>query len=270
MSAWQYNLAGDFGRTVSQRWADAAGREPDLLCDLLRSAGAVAVRAMLSTYFRFRVEGRERLPADGSSFVMVANHASHLDALCLLAALPMGDLGRAHPAAAADYFFASPVAGALSGVFLNAMPFARKGAAVRRSLTACREMLAAPGGNILIVFPEGTRSTDGAIGRFKGGVGELVAGTRVPVVPCHLSGTGRAWPKGAWWPRPRRVTLTVGEAMTFEHLARGREASGIVAGRLESAVRTLGRIEMAAGRRPAIDREERFGRERTCYYECHI
>src|SRR5436190_4501361 len=125
MIAWQYNPAPDLNQTLAERWAGAA-REPDVLCYALRSAGAVALRTSLAFYHRFRVHGREHLPA-GGSYVIVANHASHLDALCLLSALPIRKLHNAFPAAAADYFFQNPAAGALSGVFMNALPFARKG-----------------------------------------------------------------------------------------------------------------------------------------------
>jgi 1-acyl-sn-glycerol-3-phosphate acyltransferase len=235
MNAWQYSPAADLNQTLAQRWA-TAGREPDVLCHALRSAGAVAIRTSLATYFRMRIHGREHLPARGS-FVLVANHASHLDALCLLSALPISRLHHAFPAAAADYFFQSPAAGALSGVFINALPFARKGH-VRQTLTACRKLLAADG-NVLILFPEGTRSTTGEIGTFKGGVGELVAGTDVPIVPCYLDGAHRAWPKGRWLPRPRKLTLTIGEPMTFAHLERGRQSSAQIAQETERAVRAL-------------------------------
>src|SRR5260221_8190218 len=120
MSAWQYSVAVDLDRTLAQRWAHAGG-EHDLLSYTLRSAGAVTMRTLLATYFRLRIDGREHLP-QRRSFVMVANHASHLDALCLLAALPLGKLHHAFPAAAADYFFQSPAAGALSGLFMNVPP----------------------------------------------------------------------------------------------------------------------------------------------------
>ena len=236
MNAWQYNVAPDLAQTLAHRWASTS-REPDVLCYALRAMGAVATRAWLATYFGLTIEGRENLPRR-RSFVMVANHASHLDALCLLSALPLAKLHHAHPAAAADYFFATPAAGALSGVFINAVPFSRKGQ-VRQSLNACRNLLAGEG-NVLILFPEGTRSTNGEIGRFKGGVGELVAGTDVAVVPCYLDGAHRAWPKGAWVPRPRKLTLTIGRAMTFGHLEhRRRGAAAQVAAELEGAVRGL-------------------------------
>src|SRR5258706_5994637 len=151
MSAWQYSIAADLNQTLAQRWA-SAGREPDVLCYGLRSAGAVAMRTLLATYFRLRIDGREHLPRNGS-FVLVANHASHLDALCLLSALPISKLHHAFSAAAADYFFQSPATGALSGLFMNALPFERK-TNIRRTLTACRNLLAADG-NVLVLFPEG-------------------------------------------------------------------------------------------------------------------
>src|SRR4051794_15805453 len=236
MNAWQYTVATDLQQTLAQRWA-SAGREPDVLCYGLRSAGAVAMRTMLATYFRLRIRGREHLPRDGSSFVMVANHASHLDALCLLSALPISGLHHAYPAAAADYFFQSSAVGAMSGLFMNALPFERNGR-VRQTLAACRNLLSEDG-NVLLLFPEGTRSTTGEMGRFKGGVGDLVAGTSVPVVPCYLDGAHRAWPKGAWIPRPRKLTLTIGQPMAFAHLQRCRQSASQIAAELEAAVRDL-------------------------------
>ena len=72
----------------------------------LRSAAHIALRTFLRTYNRFDVVGREHLPA-AESFVMVCNHSSHFDALCLLSSLPLRRVHRAFPAAAADYFFSS-------------------------------------------------------------------------------------------------------------------------------------------------------------------
>ena len=56
-----------------------------------------------------------------------------------------------------------------------------------------------------ILFPEGARSRDGKYLKFKSGIGMLVAGTDVPVVPCHLSGTLDALPAGCKVPRRRRI-----------------------------------------------------------------
>src|SRR5690242_8407075 len=72
----------------------------------LRFCVATILRVWLRAYHRFTVTGAENLPAEGP-FVLVANHASHLDTLCLLAALPLRRLSSAYAAAAADYFFVS-------------------------------------------------------------------------------------------------------------------------------------------------------------------
>lgn len=235
MTAWQYNPAPDLPRTLLQRLADFP-RQPDLFSCALRTAGAVTIRGWLATYFRFSVTGREHLPAS-RSFILVSNHASHLDTLCLLSSLPLSRLHRAHPAAAADYFFSSQTAGALSGLFINALPFDRK-RRIRQSLDHCRRVLDQPG-SVLILFPEGTRSTTGRIASFKPGIGELVAGTSIPVVPCYLDNAGAAWPKGSALPRPRRVTLSIGQPHSFNHLTHDRQSFDIVSRDLEQAVRRL-------------------------------
>ncbi len=214
-------------------------RKPDILVSAFRAAVALASRAILRVYHRFEIVGRENLPADDASFVLVANHASHLDGLCLLAALPLRRLNRAYPAAAKDYFFRSPSTTALAATLINALPFDRAGN-VRRSMRLCRELLRRRrDGNVLIVFPEGTRSTSGAVGPFRRGVGDLVAGTDVPVVPCYLGGAGRAWPKGAWLPRPRRVRLVIGRPRTYRDVEPCKASASAIGEDLRRAVLAL-------------------------------
>jgi len=60
------------------------------------------------------------------------------------------------------------------------------------------------------IFPEGTRSADGAVGPFKSGVEFLVRRTGAVVVPIGLDGAHRAFPRRAWLPRPRRITVRFG------------------------------------------------------------
>ena len=96
-------------------------------------------------------------------------------------------------------------------------------------------------GHVLILFPEGTRTPTGELGRFKSGIARLVAGTRIPVVPCRLDGGFRAYPKGALFPRPTRLTLRIGEPQRFAAVS--PEARGALAGvctALREAVAALG------------------------------
>ena len=201
-----------------------------------RALGSLLLRMWLRLYHRLRIVGRDNLPKSGS-FIMVSNHTSHLDALCLLAALPLRKLHRTFPAAAQDYFFVSLPRCAVSAVFLNAMPFARQ-VHVRQSLELCRGLLANEG-NILILFPEGTRSTTGVMSEFRPGIGSLLAGTRVPVVPCALQGAFRAWPKGTIIPRPFALRLVIGKPRVYERLAPGRESAELIAHDLKAAVQEL-------------------------------
>src|SRR5688572_14568130 len=97
---WRYDTAADLDQTLVQR-LQRFPREPDMLVYALRTVAALLIRAWLRVYHRLEVRGREHLPRAGS-FVLVANHASHLDALTLVTALPLRSIHRVFPAAAAD------------------------------------------------------------------------------------------------------------------------------------------------------------------------
>ena len=98
---------------------------------------------------------------------------------------------------------------------VNALPFDRE-VHVRQSLRLCRQLLANDTGNTLVLFPQGSRSTNGQLGAFKHGIGLLVAGTQIPVIPCFLSGTHPALPKNAAIPRPLKIRLNIGPAISFK------------------------------------------------------
>src|ERR1700733_11657663 len=83
-------------------------QEPSVLVRGVRSLAAVALRCWLRAYDRLTIDGRHHLPAD-RSFILVANHASHLDTLCLLSALPLRQLHQVFPVAARDYFCVNPL-----------------------------------------------------------------------------------------------------------------------------------------------------------------
>ncbi len=235
MQTWHYEPAEDLNQPPLARLRRFP-REPDMLVFAARSLAALALRGWLRLYHRLKVVGGYHLPASGS-FVMVANHASHLDALCLLASLPLVKLHRAYPAAARDYFFVSGARAVLAAVVANALPFDRR-AAPGHSLDVCKRLLAQPG-NVLIVFPEGTRSATGALADFKPGVGLLLAGNDIPVVPCYLDGAFAAWPRGAWLPRPRPIRLTIGAPRRYAHLPPGKASAIQVCAELHDAVSSL-------------------------------
>jgi len=230
----------DSARDVDQSLVDRLRRfprEPDMLVYGVRALIALIIRGWLRVYHRFEIIGHENLRTN-RSLVIVANHSSHLDTLCLLAALPLRKLHRAFPAAAADYFFQSVPRTFIAAVVTNALPFARR-VRVRRSLSLCSELLSDPG-NILIIFPEGTRSETGETREFKSGIGALVAGRDVTVLPCYLQGAFRAWPKGRHLPRPRKVRLVVGAPRSYSSRKTNKSDICTIAAELHRAVKELG------------------------------
>lgn len=235
MKRWVYDSMRDLDQAPTDRLCQFP-REPDMIVHGLRSFSALIIRGLLRIYNHFEIVGHENLRTN-RSLVIVANHCSHLDTLCLLAALPLPRLHRAFPAAASDYFFRSVPRLWAAEILVNAFPFARQ-ARVRQSLSLCRELLANPG-TILIIFPEGTRSTTGEVGEFKSGIGALVAGRDVAVAPCFVDGSFRAWPKGKRFPRPGKVRLVVGAPRNY--CDRGTDKNDIcaIATELRDAVNEL-------------------------------
>ena len=203
----------------------------------LQSVLALLIRISLRIYVRFEIIGQQNLRTN-RSLVIVANHCSHLDTVCLLAALPLHKLRCAFAAAASDYFFQSVPRTWVAALVCNAFPFQRHIRA-RNSLSLCAELLDEPG-TILIIFPEGTRSTTGEMRPFKSGIGALVAGRDLNVVPCHLRGSFRVWPKGTRLPRPGKVQLVVGEPRNYRIRGNSRSEMAAIARELEEAVIRLG------------------------------
>ena len=142
-----------------------------------------------------------------SGCVVVANHASHADTAALLAALPSA--ARPVFGAAADYWFEVPVRRFIATSLAGILP-------VRRSSDGgYAALLAAAGpalkaGRTVVLYPEGTRSTDGTIGEFRSGAIRLARDCGVPVVPVAVTGTADVLPKkGRYSPAPMRVHVGV-------------------------------------------------------------
>ncbi|EIV92198.1 lysophospholipid acyltransferase family protein [Frankia sp. QA3] len=136
--------------------------------------------------------------------IIVSNHTSHLDAPLLLCSLPGWVRSRTAVTAAADYFFGSVWRGASSALAFATVPIDRSGGAP----SSTPMDLLRDGWN-LVIFPEGTRSRDGARGRFRLGAAYLAINAGVPVVPVGVRGAFAAMPRGRSWPVPGRPQVTV-------------------------------------------------------------
>jgi 1-acyl-sn-glycerol-3-phosphate acyltransferase len=176
----------------------------------LRRMARVSTR--LSPLWTFEVRGAAPADIDSCAYVVVCNHESNADPF-LLSWLPW-DMRWV----AKQELFRIPLSGwalALSGD----IPLRRGDAgSVRAMMTECRRTLQA--GLSVMMFPEGTRSADGAMRAFKDGAFELAIEAGVPVLPLALTGTRACMPKGSPWFGDARAVVRVLDPISTNGMSR--------------------------------------------------
>ncbi|MGC1343179.1 MAG: AMP-binding protein, partial [Candidatus Binataceae bacterium] len=161
------------------------------------------------TWLRPEILGRGNVPAN-RNVVVVANHSSHLDfGLVGYALGAMGD--DLVVLAAKDYFFNTRTRRFLAANFTSLIAFDRERAQLESLDDALAELAA---GKSVLMFPEGTRSADGAIHEFKSGAGYLALRSGCDVLPVLIRGTHEVLGKGSLWPRRHPVEVRIGSVIT--------------------------------------------------------
>lgn len=235
---WSYRPAADAALPPLER-IKSVQREPGLFSAIVRQSACWTVERYLRLYHRMEVTGREHVPLQ-TPLVLAANHQSHLDALMLATCLPLRLRSAVFPIAAGDTFFTTPASAVFASLFINALPMWRKSVGAH-AMSALRNRLAS-GDCGFILFPEGTRSRDGRLNAFKPGLGMLIAGTSVPVVPCWIEGAFEALPADKRLPRPRKLGVRIGPPLTFAAESNDRPGWTRIVQQVEAAVRGLGGV----------------------------
>jgi 1-acyl-sn-glycerol-3-phosphate acyltransferase len=197
--------------------ASAGGDQPaetrSFPTEWARRPGAITARAailqlgfkpLIHSQISVAVEGLDRLEGVEQPVVFVSNHSSHLDTPLILCSLPPSWRVNTAVVAAADYFFDSWWRGAATSLAFNAVPIERRA----RSKNSVPIELIDEGWNLL-VYPEGTRSSDGWVHPFRAGAALLCSRTGRPAVPIAIRGAYRAMPRGRSWPVPGRPRVSV-------------------------------------------------------------
>jgi 1-acyl-sn-glycerol-3-phosphate acyltransferase len=162
--------------------------------------------------FRPIVEGIEHVPEHGAA-ILASNHLSFSDSIFL----PLVVKRRITFLAKAEYFNSPGIKGFFTKLFFagaGQVPIDRtSGSAAKAALETGKRILA--GGNLLGIYPEGTRSPDGRLYRGKTGVARMALEARVPVIPCAMIDTEKIQPIGKKLPKIMRVRIRIGAPLDF-------------------------------------------------------
>jgi 1-acyl-sn-glycerol-3-phosphate acyltransferase len=179
---------------------------------------------LLRVLFRPWVRGMENIPGTGA-VILASNHLSFSDSifLPLMSRRPVVFLAKS------EYFTGKGIKGALTRwVFKSTgqLPIDRSGGkASEASLNTGLSVLGQ--GQVLGIYPEGTRSPDGRLYRGRTGIARMVLEAKVPVIPVAMIDTEKVQPIGQRLPKIRRIGIVVGEPLDFSRFD-GMEGDRIV------------------------------------------
>jgi len=172
----------------------------------------VLIGPWLRLIFRPQVTGVEHLPTDGSA-ILASNHLSFSDSIFL----PIVVKPHITFLAKSDYFSSPGLKGWATKLFMSAagqVPVDRSGgraseAAINTGVRILNQ------GELLGIYPEGTRSPDGRLYRGKTGVARMALEAKVPVIPVAMIDTDKIQPPGRIIPKIMRVRIAIGEPLDF-------------------------------------------------------
>jgi 1-acyl-sn-glycerol-3-phosphate acyltransferase len=207
----------------------------------------VGVKSVVRKELAVEVYGIDELRQLGGPALIVANHASHLDTAVLVSTLPAERRRRTAVGVSSDYFFDSWVRRSASAIAFNAFPieafpieaFPTEPISMEQgggALASTSAKLLAKGWSV-VIFPEGTRSSDGFVRPFGPSAARLAIDCSVPVVPVGVLGTYAAMPRGSYWPLPGRPRVSVRYGSPI--MPRCEETVTEFGGRIADAVKQL-------------------------------
>jgi 1-acyl-sn-glycerol-3-phosphate acyltransferase len=176
----------------------------------------VVIGPIVKAIFRPWIVGRRNIPAEGGA-ILASNHLSFIDSVML----PLMIDRRVAFLAKSDYFTGRGLKGWATRMFFKGtgqLPIDRSGGkASEASLNTGLQVLG--GGELLGIYPEGTRSPDGKLYRGRTGIARMALEAHVPVVPVVMVDTDTMMPIGQRLPNVVRVGVVIGEPLDFSRFA---------------------------------------------------
>jgi long-chain acyl-CoA synthetase len=169
-------------------------------------------RWMMRTVYQVKAHGLDQLPKE--QFILIVNHVSFLDPLALEAVLPPRQLSNMYWAGWTEVMFRNFLMQGISRL-AHVVPIdPQRGPLSNAAIgLACLE-----DGHSLGWFPEGRRSPDGKLQPFQSGIGLIMEQHPVPVIPAWIAGTYEAWPVHRRFPRPGRISILFGKALSVHEM----------------------------------------------------
>jgi 1-acyl-sn-glycerol-3-phosphate acyltransferase len=164
------------------------------------------VRLIAAIVFRARIEGSKNFPLTGGGLIC-ANHQSYLDPIIVGMAC-----NREMCYVARESLFQWTILRWLL-TWYDTIPIRREGL----GLSAIKEVLRRlRRDELVLIFPEGTRTDDGEIGELKPGFCAIVRRAKTPLIPVAIDGAYQIWPRDRKWPRPGKIAVCIGEPIQVE------------------------------------------------------
>ncbi len=164
------------------------------------------MRVSFFAYFRFRALNRNNFPKSGGALVC-SNHQSNLDPPLVGHCCPR----RLNYLARKTLFKSFLLRWIIE--FLDAIPLDKQGmgiAGIKETMKRLKRE------EMVLIFPEGTRTSDGELKKLQPGFLVIARRTKVPLVPVGIDGAFQSWPRGGKFPRPSKIVVSVGEPIMFD------------------------------------------------------
>ena len=174
------------------------------------------VRPLVLIISGVSLKGKENLPSKGPA-ILVANHNSHLDTMVIMSLFSLKTLEKVRPIGAEDYFCNKPYKKWLSKNLIDLIALKRRPS--KADGHPFGEIYKAlDNGDIVLLFPEGSRGDPEVMKPFKTGIAHMAKDyPDVPVVPLSIYGAGKALPRGEALFVPFIIEVNVGEAVYYDY-----------------------------------------------------
>ncbi|MFC1667373.1 lysophospholipid acyltransferase family protein [Candidatus Omnitrophota bacterium] len=156
--------------------------------------------------FRLKIFGRETFPLEGS-MIVASNHVSFLDPIVVAVGAPRKLIFLARD----TLFKFRPFGRALN--LINTFSVKQEGGDIGAFKLALNKLSQ---GDLVVIFPEGTRSEDGNLQKPKHGIGFIQAASGASILPCYVKGSREALPRHSFFPRFNQISIYFGKPLKFD------------------------------------------------------